>query len=403
MRKRILSVFMVLCLMMVIAPATFATGEVQADISWYESGNYTLTDVSDLAGFAVLVNGGEDFSGKTVALGNPINCGGASLIPIGNEDNDFSGIFNGNNYTISNATIVNASGSCLSGFFGNVGKNGEVNSFTLDSIVARNNSSDGEETSTGIAVARLSGTISNVNTTATCAVSGSYRTGGIVGDGRGADAYISLCENRATVTGGSNYTGGIVGAGHDLPILGRSGVTVTNCDNYGAVSGVNEVGGIIGYADQADINNCDNRGIVTGTGNYGTGGILGFDVFNAIGISFLETDHGSTISYCNNYNEVSGLRAGGILGTFGAAPGDSQPGSKIYSTISNCTNAGEISGTDGKTGSIFGYQITYRYGDGDSNINNLYVRIQSCSNTGTVNNYSASESPLSGSVYVEVS
>lgn len=204
------------------------------------------------------------------------------------------------------------------------------------------------------------------------------------------------------MNGGSNYTGGIVGAGHDLPILGRSGVTVTNCDNYGAVSGVNEVGGIIGYADQADINYCDNHGTVTGSGNYGTGGILGFDVFNAIGISFLETDHGSTISNCNNYSAVSGLRSGGILGTFGAAPGDSQPESKIYSTISNCTNAGEISGTDGKTGAIFGYQITYRYGDGDSNIDNLYVKIQGCSNTGTVNDYSADESPMSGSAFVEI-
>lgn len=401
--KRIISVFMVLCLIVAMAPAVFATVEVEPDTSWYESGNYTLTDVNDLAGFAFLVNGGEDFYGETVTLGNSINCGGASLKPIGNEANDFNGIFDGNGYTISNATITNEGTSCLSGLFGHVGGNGEVKNFTLDGINVGNSSSDGEETSTGIAVARLSGTISDVDTTATCAVSGSYRTGGIVGDGRGADAYISLCVNRATVNGGSNYTGGIVGAGHDLPILGRSGVTVTNCDNYGAVSGVNEVGGIIGYADQADINNCDNRGIVTGTGNYGTGGILGFDVFNAIGISFLETDHGSTISNCNNYTAVFGLRSGGILGTFGAAPGDSQPGSKIYSTISNCTNAGEISGTDGKTGAIFGYQITYRYGDGDSNIDNLYVKIQSCSNTGTVNNYSADESPLSGSVYVEVS
>lgn len=400
--KRIISVFMVLCLIVAMAPAVFATVEVEPDTSWYESGNYTLTDVNDLAGFAFLVNGGEDFYGETVTLGNSINCGGASLKPIGNEANEFNGTFNGNSCSISNATVTNEGTSCLAGFFGNVGENGEVKDFTLDGITVSNSSSDGEETSTGIAVARLSGTISSVNTTSTCSVSGSYRTGGIVGDGRGADAYISACENRAAVNGGSNYTGGIVGAGHDLPILGRSGVTVTNCDNYGAVSGVNEVGGIIGYADQADINNCDNRGVVTGTGNYGTGGILGFDVFNAIGISFLETDHGSTISNCNNYTAVFGLRSGGILGTFGAAPGDSQPGSKIYSTISNCTNAGEISGTDGKTGAIFGYQITYRYGDGDSNIDNLYVKIQSCSNTGTVNNYSADESPLSGSSYVEI-
>ena len=315
MSKRILSVIMVLCLIMAMAPAAFATGEVEPDTSWYESGNYTLTDVNDLAGFAFLVNGGEDFYGETVTLGNSINCGGASLKPIGNEANDFNGIFDGNGYTISNATITNEGTSCLSGLFGHVGGNGDVKNFTLDGINVGNSSSDGEETSTGIAVARLWGTISSVNTTSTCSVSGSYRTGGIVGDGRGENANISSCENRAEVEGGANYTGGIVGAGHDLPILGRSGVTVINCDNYGAVSGVNEVGGIIGYADQADINNCANRGIVTGTGNYGTGGILGFDVFNAIGISFLETDHGSTISNCNNYTAVSGLRSGGILGT----------------------------------------------------------------------------------------
>ena len=39
--KRIISVFMVLCLIVAMAPAVFATVEVEPDTSWYESGNYT--------------------------------------------------------------------------------------------------------------------------------------------------------------------------------------------------------------------------------------------------------------------------------------------------------------------------------------------------------------------------
>lgn len=402
MRKRLLSVIMVLALIVAMAPAAFAVDEVQPDTSWHDSGNYTLTDVNDLAGFAVLVNSGEDFRNETVELGNSIDCGNAALIPIGNENNAFNGTFNVNGYTISNASISNASGSYISGLFGNVDSYGNVTNFKLDNITVTNGTSDGEETSTGAAVARLYGSVSEVDTTSTCVVNGTYRTGGIVGDGRGASANISGCENRATVAGGANYTGGIVGAGHDLPFLGRSGMTVSECDNYGSVSGTNEVGGIVGYADQASISNCDNRGTVTGTGNYGTGGILGFDVFNAIGIPFLETNHGSTISGCNNYNPVNGLRAGGILGTFGAAPGDNQPSSRINSTITNCTNSGAITGTDGKTGAIFGYQIAYAHGDGDDYIDNLYVVIEDSTNTGTVNSLSVADSPISGSRFAEI-
>lgn len=403
MRKRLLSVIMVLALIIAMAPAAFAAEDVQSDTSWYDAGNYVLTDVNDLVGLAELVNDGEDFYGDTITLGSSIDCSGAGLFPIGNENNPFNGTFNGNDYTISNASITNASGSYLSGLFGHVGSSGTVTNFNLQGITASNtNTPDGEETSTGIAVARLYGTISYVSTDNTSSVTGSYRTGGIVGDARGAVSEILYCENRATVTGGANYTGGIVGAGHDLPLLGRSGVTVTECDNYGAISGINEVGGIIGYADQASISNCDNRGTVTGTGNYGTGGILGFDVFNAIGIPFLETNHGSTISGCNNYNPVNGLRAGGILGTFGAAPGDDQPSSRINSTITNCTNSGAITGTDGKTGAIFGYQITYAHGDGDDYIDNLYVVIEDSTNTGTVNSLSVADSPISGSRFAEI-
>ena len=155
------------------------------------------------------------------------------------------------------------------------------------------------------------------------------------------------------------------------------------------MNGNTEVGGIVGYSDQATITDCHNSGNVTATGNYGTGGIVGFDAYNPrkVGsIVIYSPSKGSTISNCSNSGNISGGRAAGIVGTLGVTPSQSQPSSdKTLTVITDCSNTGAITGTTGKCGSIFGYQITYAKGDGAENINHLYVKITGCTIGGTVN------------------
>lgn len=394
MKKRFLSLMMALCLVVAMVPGAFA-----ADGLHQVGGVYQIEDAADLRAFAELVNSGT--TAANAVLTGDVDLGGQTITPIGNEMYAYSGEFNGNNHAIMNGKIANAQGSFLSGLFGHVGKNGKVENIVFQNVHVTNSTNSGEETATGIAVGRLYGKISGITTDVSCTVEGNYRTGGIVGDMRGLGPVISNCTNRTKVTGHGSYTGGITGATHELGLFASAKVVaarISACNNYGEVQGTSEVGGIAGYADRAAIEHCNNYAAVTGTGNYGTGGILGCDIYN---YGLIKPQKGSTITDCANSGTISAPRAGGILGSYVAAPGDSQPtNATIYSVLTRCSNSGAITGTAGKCGAIFGYQITYAQGDGASAVNNLQVKMVSCSNTGTVNG--VEPSTLSPSPYIVI-
>lgn len=396
MKKRLISLLMALCLMLTLVPAVFAAGGTLTKVDGY----YQIEDAADLLAFAALVNGSEP--GANGKLTADITLTDAVFTPIGSESKAYSGTFDGNGKAIINGHFSNASGSCVSGLFGHVGASGVVKNIVFKNTQATNNSTSGEDTSTGIAVGRLYGTVSGITTEDTCKASGMYRTGGIVGDARGTKPIISGCTNKAEVTGSGSYTGGIVGATHELgyfPSAGTIAAKIEGCENYGVIHGTSEVGGIVGYADRAAIKTCHNYNSVTGTGNYGTGGILGCDIYN---YALIRPSKGSTITDCTNSGTISAPRAGGILGSFVAAPGKSQPtGDAIRSVITSCSNSGSITGTAGKVGAIFGYQITYAHGDNDSDVNKLLVKMVTCTNSGTVNG--DIPTVLSPSSFVEIS
>ncbi len=67
------------------------------------SGNWTINTAQGLVEFQEAVNGGNDFTGKTVTLAADIDLTGTSWAPIGGtESTPFSGTFDGAEYTISN-------------------------------------------------------------------------------------------------------------------------------------------------------------------------------------------------------------------------------------------------------------------------------------------------------------
>ena len=164
----------------------------------------------------------------------------------------FQGTFDGNGKTISNL-YINAT-SNYTGFFG-YAYVGSIKKITFDNARVKNTGGY----NLGILVGNAgSCIIENIKTLANCSVEGENYVGGIAGV---ANGNISNCENRATVKG-IRSLGGVVAA--------YSGNSITSCANYGVVTGSGEsVGGIAGYFNSGTIQNSANYGDVTGTDNVG--------------------------------------------------------------------------------------------------------------------------------------
>ncbi|MQN82626.1 hypothetical protein [Segatella copri] len=166
--------------------------------------------------------------------------------------NWYQGTFDGNGKTISNL-YINAT-SNYTGFFG-YAYAGSIKNITFDNARVKNTGGY----NFGILVGNAgSCIIENIKTLANCSVEGENYVGGIAGV---ANGNISNCENRATVKG-IRSLGGVVAA--------YSGNSITSCANYGVVTGSGEsVGGIAGYFNSGTIQNSANYGDVTGTDNVG--------------------------------------------------------------------------------------------------------------------------------------
>lgn len=247
------------------APTDYWTDSNNYDISWYIEGNslYTVSTVEQLAGLAVLNNGLDgmtavDFTGKTINLSSNIVASAHLWTPIGDSYKKFTGIFDGQNHTITGLQTTDTSKN-EQGLFG--WSIGEIKNVGLveGSVAGR--------ACVGGVVGRIdSGTITNCYNTG--AVTGGDMTGGIVGVvAFGPNATISNCYNTGTVMGAIG-TGGIVGHSNNI-------ITITSCYNTGAVSGTSFVGGVIGNSSGTTetITNCYSVGAITG--NLLFGGIAG--------------------------------------------------------------------------------------------------------------------------------
>lgn len=115
------------------------------DISWYNDtdSEFTLSDAADLAGLAVLVNGGNTFAGKTIYLANDIDLAGREWTSIGtgnNVNNYFGGTFDGKGYAVSHLTSQNST-TYYHGLFGIISSNGLVQNlrFLYKGIIINHN------------------------------------------------------------------------------------------------------------------------------------------------------------------------------------------------------------------------------------------------------------------------
>ncbi|GEM_PF-6676326 len=233
-----------------------------ADTAWYDGqkSEFTLTTAEQLAGLAKLVNGGNDFDGKTVKLGVDIDLSAHDWAPIGM----FFGEFDGQGHAI---TGMNVTGDWeYAGLF-------SVCRSTIHDLTLSGN----------VSVARTSGTacvgglagfvyggaieVYNVLFTGTVSLAGrDGMVGGLVGEMEASDTTLSNCAALAEVSVGPVgspagvrnvyivYAGGLVGgvSGFD----GDSKVDLRNCYAAGTVTvqpGVRPVrtAALVGDAEEA--------------------------------------------------------------------------------------------------------------------------------------------------------
>ncbi|MCC8157947.1 MAG: filamentous hemagglutinin N-terminal domain-containing protein [Phascolarctobacterium sp.] len=242
---------------------------------------------------------------------------------------------------VINKGTITSTGSNLGGIAG--GNNGgTINNARNEAAIEAKASNVGGIVGSNSAM----GTISNSVNSGKITGSNVSNVGGIVGyNGSGIDrgGIIDSCTNTKeaviNITGGSNI-GGIAGR-NDFGSNGTSGrdwYSITNSNNYAAVSGKDYVGGIVGH-NKDWIEKNQNFGAITGTGSY-VGGIVGAN-----------SENPAIIENCTNSGVITGINyVGGIAGYNGY--NDLDYAAKI--TNSHNTDSGSVTGNS-YVGGIVGY------------------------------------------------
>lgn len=325
-----------------------------ADTSWYtkdsSASTFYLEDGADLKGFIDLVYGSSSvsFAGKTVQLKNDINLGGKAWT-IPSKNTYFEGTFDGAGFGIGNFTM-----SCTTGnqsLLGSIGGNAVVKNLKVEAGKLTLNATAATTGAAGV-VARIvtvkgkTATVEGVTSSCTVTLSSNSKeysmVGGIVGkiEGNGA-AVVKDCTNSGALTGKSGkHYGGVIGS-----VTGNvTDLTITNCNNTGAVSAYECLGGILGSASactntKVTITDCSNRGSI------------------------------------QVYTSSSSGIAAGMIGRFESTGGSL--------TVTGCENTGMVSYTGTKNGGAWlGGIMGYVHGAGSSQIDS--VTVKDCKNTGSI-------------------
>ena len=262
-------------------------------------GSYTVTSAEGLKNLAELVNNGE--TDINIILTGNITLTG-EWTPIGDYYNQYTGTFDGGNYTITGLTVTTS--DQYAGLFGYIGSGGTVKNVVLKDVQIESDNQYG------------------------C-------VGGIAGNSNGN---IENCSVSGSVS--SRYTaGGVVGL--------QFGGSITLCGSSATVKGTAEVGGVAGMTDNsATLTACYATGNVTferaSTINTFAGGVVGCN------------GTGSILTACYATGNVTGTGTGTGSCYVGGITGDNCSG-----TLTACYHAtGTVSGPDGATGGVMGRNYT---------------------------------------------
>lgn len=159
------------------------------------------------------------------------------------------------------------------------------------------------------------GTVKDLTVKGTITLTGggssSYGAGGIVGQLSGTEGSVRNCRSDVAITGGQNV-GGIVG----YVSSGYSTATksITGCVNTGTVSSNSyNAGGIVGYINgQVTVDSCYNRGNCT-SGSYRAGGIAAYLYSSYATVKNCYTTGVTKVAYGNNACAVVGNKSSGAM------------------------------------------------------------------------------------------
>ena len=278
MKKKLLSVLLALCLVVVLAPmAAFAEENEQ-------NNKTTITTVDELLQFATAVDNGEydDKTDAVVSLDADLDLTGIAWKPIGSVfaadgtlEHYFSGKFYGNGHTISNLDFSENYGKTEYPSFGLFSEvyGAEISGLTIQGKLDVSNSGYVYfGTVAGVAAdSKISDCVSDVSFTDT----DKYINGTAAMFGYAINSTIEYCQNKGnfsiTKDVSSFQMGGIVGVAQNS--------TVQYCANTGEMTSWTPcTGGIVGQLYQASkIINCYSTGKMVPLGNGTTdfGGIAG--------------------------------------------------------------------------------------------------------------------------------
>ena len=372
------------------------------DTSWYDSHEndpaYTLEDAADLAGLAVLVNGGNNFADKTITLAanKTFDLSAHTWTPIGNSSGAsyyFGGTFDGNSTSettikgltilntnqnaglfsnvapsegtavIKNVTVTNGyislaagAGSTVGGIVGYAYKNTTLTNCSFDGIIDASAGSFSGDSCIGGIVGQIysQATIKNCHTAGKIFGNGTYM-GGIAGYSSGTssnvDVTIEGCTNEAEIRPyRCTAVGGIVG--YDK-ITGT--LTMDGCTKSGAITPsvfATNLGGIVGriYGGNAAITGCRNSGALTSGNSANMGGIVGYSNQKTVITGCHNSGTGTVTN--NSDTTQSSTYTGGILGRMEETKDLS---------LKQCSNQGAVSGS-AKNGAYVGGLVGYVVG-----------------------------------------
>ena len=422
MKKRLLSIFLVLALCLTCVPSALAVGDVHFSGGDGTPGDpYRISTAQDLFALAEAVNSGTSYEGKHFRLTNDINLEGKAWTPIGDRldqgGRQFLGTFDGNDRTVSGLCVEEAYGSV--GLFGFVGMSNRKTTAEVKNL-------------------NVVGSVSVARTPANFYVAG---IAGFVGQG----AEITNCSFEGTIT--ATIKSGQSGQGNNPTVLigGIAGYnyygTISNCTvSNSAVSGTNEsaeadndvyVAGIAAYNAGIAANNtvgtiksCTvENSTITGT-NKNTasqslaGGIAAFNVEGTIegcevtggrvstsgsmevsSVGGIAASNEGTVKNCSNSASVTGNNALPIAEEVSLGSGGVVGSNKHL--VEGCSNSGSVTGNGLFTGGVVGYNTTNNTTDGTISashntgavkgaqyvggvVGNNHTVVEDCYNTGEV-------------------
>ena len=219
-------------------------------LTWYD-----LDAVrNNLDGNHILMNDLDSTTAGYAELASPTANEGKGWQPIGNEDDLFTGTFDGQGYEIRDL-FSNRPDENFIGLFGVVAEGGHIENIGVVNVDVTGYGGVG-----GLVGGNDGGTVSN-----------SYSTGSVTGVG---------------------WVGGLVGANTEEG-------PVSNSYSTSSVTGDEGVGGLVGWNEASPVSNSYSTGNVTG--NYGVGGLAGFTT--------------GTVSNSYSTGRVTGdTRVGGLVG-----------------------------------------------------------------------------------------